>query len=120
MTHPPPGPPSPPRPGGPKHDTIFALADSLGFKDLGHRGPSEPPVTPPRVAADSEGRTGGARNAPGAVPFTLPQTPPVPRFDNGPVVFFEVNVCGGLDVDQVGPAHCGSSGPHRWHDLLNP
>jgi hypothetical protein len=62
----------------------------------------------------------GARNAPGAVPFTLPQTPPVPRFDNGPVVFFEVNVCGGLDVDQVGPAHCGSSGPHRWHDLLNP
>ena len=32
----------------------------------------------------------------------------------------EVDVCGGLDLDQVGPAHCGSSAPHRWHDLLNP
>jgi hypothetical protein len=59
---------------------IFALADSLGFQDLGHPGPSEPPVTPPRVAADSEGRA-GHRPVPGAVPFTLPQQPGPPRFD---------------------------------------
>jgi hypothetical protein len=45
-----------------------------GFQDLGHPGPSEPPVTPPSVAADSEGRA-GHRPVPGAVPFTLPKPP---------------------------------------------
>jgi hypothetical protein len=51
MTHPPAGPSTPPPPPGPRvGDTIFALAASLGFKDLGHRGPSEPPI-PPWVAS---------------------------------------------------------------------
>jgi hypothetical protein len=78
MTHPPAGPSTPPPPPGPRAgDNLFALADSLGFKDLGRRGPSEPPVTPPVVAADSEGRTGGGEDAPGAVP-SLPSMPPVP------------------------------------------
>lgn len=52
-------------------DTIFALAASLGFKDLGRSA---------MAAADSEGRTGGADFAPGAVPFTLPLTPLPPSF----------------------------------------
>jgi hypothetical protein len=47
-------------------DTIFALAASLGFKDLGHRGPQG--VRP--LVADSEGRAG--LTPPGAVPFTTP------------------------------------------------
>jgi hypothetical protein len=78
MTHPPAGPSTPPPPPGPRvGDTIFALAASLGFKDLGHRGPQgEPPVTPPRVAADSEGRA-GVRPDSGAVP-SLPPMPPIP------------------------------------------
>lgn len=81
-------PPSPPPPG-PRHpvptgpgpgryiDDVFALAESLGFQDLGHRGPQG---VRPLVAADSEGRAGST--PPGAVPFTLPPTPGPPRFDD--------------------------------------
>jgi len=49
----------------------------------------------------------------GAAAFTLPPTPELS-------FVFEFDVCGGLDVDEPGPAHCGSDVPHRWHDLLNP
>jgi hypothetical protein len=59
-------------------DTIFALAASLGFKDLGHRGPQG--VRP--LVADSEGRAGST--PPGAVPFTTPQPLGPPRFGDGP------------------------------------
>jgi hypothetical protein len=62
-------------------DDLMLLADSLGFQDLGHPGPSELPVTPPSVAADSEGRA-GHRPVPGAVPYTLPPIPAVPSFDD--------------------------------------
>lgn len=46
-----------------------------------HGGREESP-TPPRVAADSEGRAG--LTPPGAVPFTLPPTPALPSFGDGP------------------------------------
>jgi hypothetical protein len=87
---PPPPSPSPPAPTRPPTkpprkaiaDDVFDLAASLGFQDLGLR----PQGVRPHVAADSEGRTGGAAIVPGAVPFTLPPTRPVPSFDNSPAV----------------------------------
>lgn len=62
-------------------DDLMDLAVSLGFKDLGHRGPQG---VRPRVAADSEGRSGGAAIAPGAVPFTNPPPPPPQPFPPNP------------------------------------
>jgi hypothetical protein len=73
MTHPPAGPSTPPPPSGPKHDTIFDLAASLGFQDLGRSA---------SVAADSEGRAGGVVTAPGAVP-SMPKPLGPPRFGDG-------------------------------------
>lgn len=58
-------------------DTIFDLAAALGFKDLGHT----PQGVRPGVSADSEGRTGGGCEAPGAVPFTLPPAKAWRSFD---------------------------------------
>jgi hypothetical protein len=71
-------------------DDLMLLADSLGFQDLvtaeklrrsardadvgAAAITGEPPVTPPSVAADSEGRA-GHRPVPGAVPLTLPKPP---------------------------------------------
>ena len=60
-------------------DDLFALADTLGFQDLGHRGPQG---VRPRSAADSEGRAGN-RPVPGAVP-SMPQPLGPPRFTNPP------------------------------------
>jgi hypothetical protein len=84
---PPPPSPSPPAPTRPPTkpprkavaDDVFALAASLGFQDLGHRPQGVRPLV-----ADSEGRAGSPQ--PGAVPFTLPPTRPVPSFDNSPAV----------------------------------
>ena len=73
MTDPGPGPSGPGSPGP-------GRAASLGFQDLGHRGPQG---VRPRSAADSEGRAGD-RPVPGAVPFPLPQQPGPPRFTNPP------------------------------------
>ncbi len=90
-TRPGPGPkpsgpvrPGPPSPGGPRYtDTLFDLAASLGFQDLGLRGPQgEPPAASAIVAADSEGRA-GFYPAPGAVPRGfLPPIPTVRSFDS--------------------------------------
>lgn len=101
---PPPGGPRRPTPAGPPPkfaDDLMHLADTLGFKTPARQaqtaravdsvstsgGPvrppqvaDEPPVTTSIVAADSEGRTGGAGIAPGAAPFALPPTAELPRF----------------------------------------
>lgn len=66
MTHPPAGPSTPPPPSGPK-------GGPFSFR---HGGREESP-TPPRVAADSEGRAG--LTPPGAVP-SMPKPLGPPRF----------------------------------------
>jgi hypothetical protein len=79
-------------------DDLMALADAVrepmtpARRDPGSQVPALPAVAvtggpvsfpggreEPVVAADSEGRTGGDQSAPGAVPFTLPPTPPAWR-----------------------------------------
>ncbi len=93
MTHPPSGPSNPPPPPGPKANTQTPARRDLesqvpGFPAVATTGGpvSSRPIreespTSPSVDADSEGRAG--LTPPGAVPFTLPPPPGLPRFGDG-------------------------------------